>query len=1122
MKFLPKVVVGFLISSLAVAAAASAPLDRSHEVEKHLDDLTLAAGHGHARTRLGAPNNFSVSRKLDDDEDDSSSDDNDGMRAKILALLTEVMPHQVDNIDSIMSQYEGKEESLLQSLQTMKANKDAANGVTSQSGSSGQAEGSGGQSSGSGGQAGGSGGQPSGSGGQSAGTSVQSADGSGTTALPDARPFTEQVPFQDCAAAQMGIIPTEMDALAQCYPSMGTPLALLETMVQQMTATLGQNLMVDEIVQTAFQPILDLMKELAPLLGEEINAEALALIQKGQNDVNDLTSDLADQAASAVTGAVEDISDATIGQALGGIESGLGFDGQICVGDFPGRKIVSPDKDDVMTGICSGLPLKAKNGEEWTVFASDLNLPADIDAQVCGGEGKDRKMSSCLAVSMCDVLPSVAFIFDHETTMCLSARLEQVVNGIANLLHSGEGIDTAVGFTLSNAFNVHTEVYGGKDHFSYKASPELYTQMSSKLESKIISPDLDGWFTITGNLRQGFNILNPLGLPVPEDLIANALAHIDQFNPEKIIKTFDSVVVTYTLQGRFKLKVGFDKMPYIGHLLKPFDVQFDDASIVVSSGKSTLTLDNGEKAEIYPGFSTYMGLGGNAKAIRTTVTQILLTMDGLMDLMLAEMPLGPLFQSSADFASEIGTEFILKRLEFVQEDPSKDYGFGVRADIEGAGFKLKLPLRLSENDLTEFNLDCSTDFESFKCDPSIGNIQGFFAALAKDMADGSLLILKKFSEDFVKGAEEAGETISMAMDKAGAKAGEVFKKENIEQTLKDVMEGNMDGLEEDLKEIASIGYAALSAFCKSEGSCMPDGEACVGDPFGNKKKQGSCCGCCNDETLWLGKTSLNLPGQACGQEPKWKDGTVCIPGISCHMCQNGDNQWDSVPDLLGLPGRACGPEPCIPDGSACFGLSCKRCCSGTNMFAKCGKQGCLGDGTVCLIGTTCFDCCNGDSWWWSKGLGSQACGTEPKWGDGQPCVKGISCHMCSSGHSTYWMNPPGSFLPAEACGKEPCWPDGKNCVNGISCHQCCSKNNMEFKCGKQGCWGDGTPCIFGGCKNCCSHENSWWDDKVSNACGKQPCWGGGRECGLACGRCCGGSHERKQGFWDLFPKRYCN
>jgi len=56
----------------------------------------------------------------------------------------------------------------------------------------------------------------------------------------------------------------------------------------------------------------------------------------------------------------------------------------------------------------------------------------------------------------------------------------------------------------------------------------------------------------------------------------------------------------------------------------------------------------------------------------------------------------------------------------------------------------------------------------------------------------------------------------------------------------------------------------------------------------------------------------------------WGDGTICLVGISCSSCCNGDSFW--------------------PD----------------HRFTQaCGQMPCWGGGTYCLAGTTCNSCCNG-------------------------------------------------------------------------------------------------------------------------------------------------------------------
>merc|ERR1712154_675830 len=67
---------------------------------------------------------------------------------------------------------------------------------------------------------------------------------------------------------------------------------------------------------------------------------------------------------------------------------------------------------------------------------------------------------------------------------------------------------------------------------------------------------------------------------------------------------------------------------------------------------------------------------------------------------------------------------------------------------------------------------------------------------------------------------------------------------------------------------------------------------------------------------------------ACGQEPRWGDGTVCAMGTGCDRCRNSATWWH------GKVGFACGREPC------------------------------WGGGTRCLAGTSCNNCCRGNEWKW--------------------------------------------------------------------------------------------------------------------------------------------------------------
>jgi hypothetical protein len=55
------------------------------------------------------------------------------------------------------------------------------------------------------------------------------------------------------------------------------------------------------------------------------------------------------------------------------------------------------------------------------------------------------------------------------------------------------------------------------------------------------------------------------------------------------------------------------------------------------------------------------------------------------------------------------------------------------------------------------------------------------------------------------------------------------------------------------------------------------------------------------------------------------------------------------------------------------------------------------DGTVCGLGTTCNNCMNEATYWYSKAF--TACGTEPCWPSRTICGAGSTCDKCCNGYS---------------------------------------------------------------------------------------------------------------------------
>lgn len=102
-------------------------------------------------------------------------------------------------------------------------------------------------------------------------------------------------------------------------------------------------------------------------------------------------------------------------------------------------------------------------------------------------------------------------------------------------------------------------------------------------------------------------------------------------------------------------------------------------------------------------------------------------------------------------------------------------------------------------------------------------------------------------------------------------------------------------------------------------------------------------------------------------------------------------------------------------------------------------SGCWSDGSLCGLSTTCWNCCEPNSYWYGKAF--TACGKEPCWGDGRICGIGTTCNACCNGHS-YWYSK--AFT---ACGHDKCWT-GIRCLAGTSCNQCC--NGYEWDWGQFG------------------------------------------------------------------------
>ena len=83
----------------------------------------------------------------------------------------------------------------------------------------------------------------------------------------------------------------------------------------------------------------------------------------------------------------------------------------------------------------------------------------------------------------------------------------------------------------------------------------------------------------------------------------------------------------------------------------------------------------------------------------------------------------------------------------------------------------------------------------------------------------------------------------------------------------------------------------------------------------------TCSKCKNGHKFWYSKFMT-----ACGLEPKFRDGTRCLAGTSCHQCASGKYEW-----WESKVGHHCGSEPCWGRGTVCgAGTTEKNCCRGAS------------------------------------------------------------------------------------------------------------------------------------------------------------------------------------------------
>jgi hypothetical protein len=222
--------------------------------------------------------------------------------------------------------------------------------------------------------------------------------------------------------------------------------------------------------------------------------------------------------------------------------------------------------------------------------------------------------------------------------------------------------------------------------------------------------------------------------------------------------------------------------------------------------------------------------------------------------------------------------------------------------------------------------------------------------------------------------------------------------------------------------------------------CLKDGTNCIPNE--------NCYSCCN------GAYTNN--GFTCGGKCI-TDGEKCTTGKDCHLCCTYSSYWYSTGQIH------CGPEPCYKDGTICIPkMSCTNCCSDShfnNDGTVCGGT-CAKAGTKCTYYGNCTKCC-----------------TEYPERSSPQKIDSTDVAVSMTGDEdqsrprprpmplSYW----DSVKKSMVCGIEKCLQDGTSCIPGYSCYNCCNGSfaNGGTKCGGT-CLANGKKCnIFSTCSNCC-------------------------------------------------------
>ena len=322
-----------------------------------------------------------------------------------------------------------------------------------------------------------------------------------------------------------------------------------------------------------------------------------------------------------------------------GEEIELGFEAGACIGNFLGSDVTDDDNDD-MLDICKEMPLATQNDAEWSIFAAGVTIPPPVSGMVCEGITNSITISACLAISTCDLLPSVAFYMDSGILSCLIGQAGVETSGVATAI--GYAIELGFdhygfGYSITNAFEIELAMYNGYEIFEYTASPTVFDTISFALDSEKLHESLEGFFVFSGTQTRGISINSPQGGPADYETTKQGIANFDAKSRDEhgqaedgLVNQFDQWTVQMFMKGQVGLEIGVSEIPYIGNFFENMEMDLGQINSFLSTGDQTVHLGDGSTKEVYAGLSFFMGLKAESMPINQLIDFIFGSINGLL------------------------------------------------------------------------------------------------------------------------------------------------------------------------------------------------------------------------------------------------------------------------------------------------------------------------------------------------------------------------------------------------------------------------------------------------------------------------------------------------------------